>query len=823
MALRSKFANKEHNLFRATKIFTDRIDARTVFSESIDTWMSRNKPSEVIVYYGIGGIGKSRLLKELYSTTDKYYKENTKNINNVYVSLDTFDCSNITNTLIKIRSQLKIDCSLFDYAYMEYNAKSNISVEDLKNKMTSFNSPIIEVLNECIDLGTGSIAIPSNLLSKAVEFVKKRNFNKQYHEYIEEIHTLMETEIYERLPYYLGICIQNAAQKGEYNTIFIDSYESLLTSSRYKNNEEEWLQELFLSSENIRIIVASRDKLKWEEQDKEWSEYLNQHLLSRLSVEDSISFLKHVPIEDETIIKKMVKSSKGMPLFLDMYVDMYTSDFNSGKTINKDNFKAKGDTIISRYIKYLNDNEKSAVKLLSLLDCFDKEFAQDYLESEKIFMLNNELNSLYNKSIFIEDTVNKNLIRIDSSVREYIKKEISDSQATQFTEKLICCIEKIKNNIERSFKYFGQVIEIEKDFNINSENISDKLIELMQYFMDMGYWNEIYKIFNQAVETSNECFETMRYFANVFYMKRTEKLTDTKQYIQKFEGCHKLSDNQKYLNEYLRAHTEHLLGNYDIALELYKKLYEEMNLIKECVSIHTFNAVMIKYIDVLFLKGKFKTSLNMIEEMLNNKNINTSEKIELLRTKGHIYRFNLMFNESEKIYNAAYKLIEKQNSKSFEGKIYTNMSEALCIINPIKSLEFAQKSLDINKQLGNSIEIGKAYSASCIAKSLLNNYENATIDGNNGIKVEEIVGYKSGVLFCNFALLICAYSCNNTEDVLKMYNNIKLITDDIKVYTFLEKYAKILTDKNPEKLKELTDFEWLDINNTINVINNLIA
>ena len=45
MALKSKFANREHNLFRATKIFTDRVDARTVFSESIDSWMNGNKSS----------------------------------------------------------------------------------------------------------------------------------------------------------------------------------------------------------------------------------------------------------------------------------------------------------------------------------------------------------------------------------------------------------------------------------------------------------------------------------------------------------------------------------------------------------------------------------------------------------------------------------------------------------------------------------------------------------------------------------------------------------------------------------------------------------
>lgn len=165
--------------------------------------------------------------------------------------------------------------------------------------------------------------------------------------------------------------------------------------------------------------------------------------------------------------------------------------------------------------------------------------------------------------------------------------------------------------------------------------------------------------------------------------------------------------NQKYLNEFLKTHVEHLLGNYDEALVSYKKLYNEMEIMKETVPTHVFNTIMIKYIDLLFLKGKFKTSLKMINDMLDSPKINLSEKLELYRTKGHIYRFNLMFNEAEKIYQYAYELIEKYPSKAFEGKICTNLAEVMCIKNPLKALEFVEKSIEINTQLENKIELRK--------------------------------------------------------------------------------------------------------------------
>lgn len=546
MALKSKFAkNNVKELFRATKIFTDRVDARKAFSNSIDSWITGKEKSKILVYYGLGGIGKSRLLKELYHTSDKYYKKHSGNINNVYISLDTFDCANAINTLIRIRSQLKIDCALFDYAFLEYNAKSNMTVEDLKNKMTGFESPVIDVLNECLDLGMGSITIPSKILSKAVEFIQKKNFDRKYQEQIDEIKTLSDREIYERLPYYLGTAISNAAQKGKYNTIFIDSYESIITSVRHMNAEEEWLKEFFLSSENIRIVIASRDKLKWELEDEEWNQYIEQHLLSKLSLEDSRFFLKNVPIQEETIIEEIVKSSSGMPLFLDMCVDMYTSDLNSGVDIKEEKFKFRGNTIINRYLKYLKDNEKCAIKLLSMLNCFDKEFAQSYLNSEKIFMLNTEFDELCNRSIFVEDEINSNLIKIDNSVKEYLRKEMTSEQIKEFTEKLIECTENIKKDTARAFMYFCQIIELEKEFNIDSVEITDKLIDFMQYFMDIGYWNEIYAICNQMPKVLNYNFEIIKYFVNIFYMRRTGKLLGAQRYIKEYEMKYTFSRKPK--------------------------------------------------------------------------------------------------------------------------------------------------------------------------------------------------------------------------------------------------------------------------------------
>lgn len=109
--LKSKFKKEPKQIFRATKIFTDRKEPRDVFKESINAFLSDHEKSQILVYYGVGGIGKTKLSKELFNLTEDIVKLNSCscNINKIYISLDAYDYTNPVNVLIGIRKQLKID------------------------------------------------------------------------------------------------------------------------------------------------------------------------------------------------------------------------------------------------------------------------------------------------------------------------------------------------------------------------------------------------------------------------------------------------------------------------------------------------------------------------------------------------------------------------------------------------------------------------------------------------------------------------------------------------------------------------------------------
>ena len=230
--LKSKYA-RTSNSFKASKIFTDRTEPREVFRRSIQEYLS--KPQQIVTYYGKGGIGKTALLKTLYTNEaqNAYGITQGASFHSVFISLDAYDFANPVNILMAVRNGIVGDCGLFDYAMLQYCSKAKLNVEEIMQKNSMLSSPIVDVLNELISLGTASACIPASTIIKCVDLIKDKKLKMKFSDEIKEIETLNEFEIFERLPYYLGLCISNAAKKNHYHVLFLDSYESLLARTEF--------------------------------------------------------------------------------------------------------------------------------------------------------------------------------------------------------------------------------------------------------------------------------------------------------------------------------------------------------------------------------------------------------------------------------------------------------------------------------------------------------------------------------------------------------------------------------------------------------------
>jgi len=717
LMLKSKFKKEAEKVFRATKIFTDRNEPRSVYDASIHAFCSGEKRSEILVFYGVGGIGKTKLLRELFSNVDSRSgkQEVEEVVNKIYVSLDAYDYNNPVNVLMSIRRQLRIECGLFDYALLQYSVKTKHTVQDISQKIVGIDSPLMDMLNDLLSLGMGSVSVPANILRKSAEIIKDLSLKRKYKDEIASIENFNEFEIYQRLPYYLGLSILNAAEKGKKHVIFFDSYESLLlrtNNSALVEDSEEWCKELFLASENVLFVIACREKIKWYDEDSEWNEYLNQHILERLVDEDSMYFLGQVPIKEDQVKLAVIKLAQGVPLYLDMCVDIYEDAVNSGSVISEDIFDISNNRIIERYIRHLKDNEKYAVKILSVVNFFDVELAEYLLQRQKLVFSNEEIRSLFDKSVFTEIDDEQEIFKIDESVRQHLLSSIETDKRHSVILNLIDYITSgIKNQSRTAFRYFEQLFKLIIENSQIFKSCFSEMIEIMYTLIDLGYWCEIHNLVRAYLNSEDIYVRSFCVFAELFYLRRTARLDEAQQLVDKCTIDTGILGSHRYLYQFLKIHIIHLSGKYDTALEQYKLLLQKITLVKENVPAHTFYTVNIKYIDLLFLKGHFRTALKMINELASGSDKNYADKAEIFRVRGHIYRFNYRLEEAAEIYDSALNLFSQERSAAFEGKIYNNLAETYCMINPEEALKYAEKSININESIDSRIELGKTYAA----------------------------------------------------------------------------------------------------------------
>lgn len=780
--LKSKFMKNNCN-FRAQKLFTDRNGPKEVFRNSILSYI--RKPQEIINYYGIGGIGKTTLLKNLISGSELCYKEVDMNIHNIIISLDAYDYSNPVNILMSIRNGIHGDCSLFDYALMQYCSKAKLTVEEIMNQNHFLSSPVMEILNEALNIGTANACIPTAIMKKFISVFKDIRLMEKYKSEIREMDSLNEFDIFERLPYYLGLCISHAAVKKNYHTLFLDSYESMLKrtiSTTPSVENEDWLKELFLSSSYIRIVIASRDKLGWENEDSDWVNFLNSHLLSTLSKNDCKWFLHNVPISNETIINEIAARSGGVPLYLDMCVDIYEDSINGGKDFDFMTLE-KGEKIIDRYIRHLDKKDKYAVKVLSVLRSFGVTFAVELLKRQNLLYSTEEFETLLEKSIFIPVESATQLWKVDESVRIHLSQRMKLEKKREIIDSVLGCI--LDGTYSRMFSYFATVIDQIMD---NPELIfgeEEKVFELIDHYANSGYWNELHMLLSDSGNSQNDTVKMIGIYEEIVWNRRTGQLHNAQMMIEHSKiNCEKMGV-WFYMYRYLTIQIKHLLGFYDESIIAYKSLLDEMELIKSELPVHIYTIVSMKYADLLFLKGEFQQSLDIVNNLLDDNFTRIDDKIELIRIKGHIYRFQHKYESAEVIYKSGLKLIAGLKMVAYEGKLYTNMAETLCMIRPSESLEWYEKALECNDAIGNDIELGKAKAAASVANANLGLYNQAISLGIESIAVAERTGYKSGKVFV-FAALKYVYKSMGNDEMSSIYKEkLKNLIEEINVYRYL--------------------------------------
>lgn len=584
---------------QANKLFTDREEPRKVFWDAYTLFKSNitagdDNELKAISYYGIGGIGKSSLLKQLKTEmVERVEKPLT-------ITIDFEDNQDVIAILTKMRNLLRnnhrFEFPIFDLAYLAYMQKQGHQVK--KEEIESFisSSPL---LNAVLDISS-VIPVAGTIIGmlKGIDNLNAaiRNSLDSRKRELNEIKNDEPDVILKNMPYYISCDIEsNLEKQTEPLVIFIDTYEALvneLASIGAPLEKDVWLRHeergLIVNIPNAIWVIAGRDKLKWERFNPEWAGTLDQHLLGNLSEIDTESFLYNAGISDRPLIPQIYQLTGGVPLFLDICVDRYHAIVEKGKTPSIEDLGTNTYELISRFIKYMDDHKKSIVYLLSCLEDWTEELLQQLVQAFLPSIPFATLSAIQNYSFII--TEDNQTFKMHQSIRKIVYSD---------------CDENIAGKINRYMKaHYHKALEA----------------------LDMPIY-EYGNVFKKAVIYDLRCgFESEAAFIEyykVIYTPLNEKLLSRYQFGEAiFIGEQLLNYSEDQFGDCLAttycelslALAQYLAGNFKIALDLSLSAYEKFTQYFSETHPDTVKAMQVVIL-AYRRSGKYEESLKLSEKL----------------------------------------------------------------------------------------------------------------------------------------------------------------------------------------------------------------
>jgi len=357
------------------------------------------KDYSVLVYYGIGGIGKTSLRKELPKLLEKF-NEPHKNIGIIWATVDFSIESHrqMDKFLGILKNELNQKCGvkfhLFDIAHAIYWRKVNPQIP-LSREGYSEDS----IVTDLLDSFGGLVSINYSSIKRVVERAPDR-FKEWALKREKEIAKLPEMEakdIEKILPVFFAHDLTDYLQKTSKSAvIFIDSYEALWEKERGQgsfNSRDEWIRQLISNMPKSSLwVICGRQKLRWEEVDEDWNNYLGQKELKKLPEKDALDFLNRCGIKEEEIQNVIIEGSEGVPYYLELAVDTYTEIAKTSLPKPSD-FATTQSKIFDRFMKYLGNPEQETLKVLSTPRFWNKEIFRELI---------NDFNTSYPITAFSE-------------------------------------------------------------------------------------------------------------------------------------------------------------------------------------------------------------------------------------------------------------------------------------------------------------------------------------------------------------------------------------------------------------------------------------
>lgn len=545
--------------FKVIEEFIDREEAKALYHSKLN---QNDKDYNVLVFYGVGGIGKSKLRREIC----RMHEEENQDGITFYLDLNSHDDRNLGNGILKLVDSCnnkKIDFKCFELAYALYFRKKNPGAHYGREKERVTDNPLVGIgLNIIGIFDSGVTAAAADIVEKTIRTISNRTIDADVKEELKHFDEYSLSEMEEMLPLFFQYDLSHYLKKHKDAKVLLifDTFEAInenVIEKIHRSKNERWIQEVIsyfdsASFPNMLTMIFGRDEIEWEE----WKGILVQKELKEFDESFSKEYLQKAGVGENGIIDAIIKSSKGYPFLLYLSLETYASLKNRGVEPKKEDFTGNYPQIIERFLYNLDKETVEVLRLLSIPNFYNAQLFSLLIKEYNVSFPMTEFEQ-FNKYSFITTSKNDE----EFYIHDLMRREMNDKTANSM----------LKSAHELLLQYYAEQVSTK----IRTKNILEMFYHAKELFSVCEY--------NEWVNTSlvEGCDKSP-----LAILKNLQKAGEQNVLYQILNGINLKYNQEDLLLDLINVMIDivHLGGEYDRAVamcEKYLSQYSEAEILED--------------------------------------------------------------------------------------------------------------------------------------------------------------------------------------------------------------------------------------------------
>jgi tetratricopeptide (TPR) repeat protein len=321
---------------------------------------------------GIGGIGKSRLLRELQDRASPRFRT-------AAIDLQVPALRRQEDALAVLRGQLGrqgVDFDRFDIAYavLWQRLHPHLRLTEAELPFGEYSSILSDILDGVSGLPVFGTAVGiAKLLERSTTDVQRR-LRIRRDPTLQALDGLPNGELSDAVTYLFAEDLRTASDSKQ-AVVIVDTYEALVPTPVYAGRvqlADAWLRDLAGQLDQALVVIASREPLHWEMHDPDWAHVIRTSTVSGLPMAARLQLLRAGGISAPADRQLVATASAGLPFYLHLAVDTHQ---HTGGGVGQ--ALVSQDEILARFLQYVAPEEIRLLEILSPARIFDYELFRD--------------------------------------------------------------------------------------------------------------------------------------------------------------------------------------------------------------------------------------------------------------------------------------------------------------------------------------------------------------------------------------------------------------------------------------------------------------